>query len=157
MSELNENPRWLTAEEQHLWRLLLHAMRKIDRTLEDTLQSTEQLSSSEFAVMVALSEHEEQRMRLRELCSALSWDRSRASHQISRMEKRGLVEKLKAEGDARGVLVAITPEGLRRLEKAAPEHVEVVRRLVFDCLKHEDLPAIEGFLSAIVESKVCEA
>ena len=47
-------------------------------------------------------------MRLRDMCQELDWDRSRTSHQVTRMDKKGLVAKVKCAGDARGVNVEIT-------------------------------------------------
>ena len=108
------------------------------------------LSISEFSVLVALSEADYQQLRLRELCSELEWDRSRTSHQITRMERRGLVEKAKSAGDARGVVVRITEEGLQRLEAAVPGHVEAVRRLVFDHMHQEDVASLTRFFQGVM-------
>ena len=66
------------------------------------------------------------------------------------MEKRGLVSKQKSPGDARGVLVALTEDGLQRLEAAAPGHVESVRRLVFDHLDDADIPALTRFFQGVL-------
>lgn len=125
-------------------------MRKINRGMDETLLEVSELTISEFSVLVALSEAEQQKLRLRDLCSALGWDRSRASHQITRMTRRGLVSKTKSLSDARGVLVQITEEGLLRLETAVPDHVESVRRLVFDHMEQSDKASLERFLSGVM-------
>lgn len=142
--------RWLNEEEQELWRLILGSIRKINRGMEETLMAGGEVSMSEFAVLVALSEAEGNALRLRELCADLEWDRSRTSHQVTRMEKRGLVTKSKSVGDARGVIVRITDEGLERLERAVPEHVESVRRIVFDHLNEKDIPSLVNFFQGIL-------
>lgn len=143
-------PRWLTDEEQHIWRLLLSTMRKIDRSLDETLLVSQDLSSSEFAVLVTLSESPNSSMRMHELCGSLDWARSRASHQVTRMQRRGLVDKCRSEGDGRGVFVMLTEEGRRRLEKAAPDHVEHVRRLIFDHLTAEQATALAQFCTDVL-------
>ncbi|HCM81124.1 MULTISPECIES: MarR family winged helix-turn-helix transcriptional regulator [Corynebacterium] len=148
---MNEQPRWLEDDEQELWQLILAATRKLDRGMENTLQAGGELSMPEFAVLATLSDAQDNQMRLRELCNYLEWDRSRTSHQVTRMERRGLVTKCKSEGDARGVMVKLTDEGARRLEASAPDHVESVRRLVFDHLKPEDIPSLRRFLQGIVD------
>ena len=145
--------RWLNDEEQELWRLLLGAMRKIDRGMDETLKAGGEVSASEFAVLVALSEAPEQRLRLHELCTQLEWDRSRASHQVTRMEKRGLLTKEPDEDDARGINVCVTHVGLEHLRRAAPEHVESVRRMVFDHLQPEDVPALRRFFAGVLQVK----
>ncbi|NLA55556.1 MAG: winged helix-turn-helix transcriptional regulator [Corynebacterium humireducens] len=147
---MGNDARWLNDEEQALWRLILAGMRKIDRVMDETLLATSDLSSSEFAVLVSLSEADNQSLRLRDLCASLDWDRSRTSHQITRMERRGLVTKRKSEGDARGVVVSLTDEGMRRLEAAAPEHVESVRRVVFDHMTPEQHSHLKDFMQGVI-------
>ena len=145
--------RWLDDEEQELWRLLLGAVRKIDRGMEETLKAGGEVSASEFAVLVALSEAPEQHLRLHELCTQLEWDRSRASHQVTRMEKRGLLYKEPDAVDARGINVCVTHVGIEHLRRAAPEHVESVRRMVFDHLQPEDVPALRRFFNGVLQAK----
>ncbi|MFC6146431.1 MarR family winged helix-turn-helix transcriptional regulator [Corynebacterium nasicanis] len=143
--------RWLNDDEQALWRLILAGMRKIDRVMDDTLQACSDLSTSEFSVLVSLSEAEDQSLRLRDLCAGLEWDRSRTSHQITRMERRGLVDKRRSEGDGRGVIVSLTEEGMSRLRSAAPEHVEVVRRIIFDHMTPEQHAQLSSFMQQVVD------
>ena len=145
--------RWLDDEEQELWRLLLGAVRKINRGMYETLKAGGEVSASEFAVLVALSEAPEQHLRLHELCTQLEWDRSRASHQVTRMEKRGLLYKEPDAVDARGINVCVTHVGLEHLRRAAPEHVESVRRMVFDHLQPEDVPALRRFFNGVLQAK----
>lgn len=150
VDDMATEARWLNDEEQAVWRLILAGMRKIDRVLDETLLSCSDLSSSEFSVLVSLSEAEDQALRLRDLCAGLDWDRSRTSHQITRMERRGLVTKRKSEGDARGVIVSLTDDGMRRLRAAAPEHVESVRRVVFDHISPEQQAHLKAFMEGVI-------
>lgn len=151
---MTNSPRWLSDEEQALWRLILGGIRHLERGLEETLQQDSGLGASEFAVLVTLSEAEGRALRLRDLCQQLEWDRSRASHQITRMERRGLVTKQKCPEDARGVLVVLTDDGMSRLEAAAPGHVESVRRLVFDHITEEEQKFIGSFFQKIVDTEL---
>lgn len=150
VDDMATEARWLNDEEQALWRLILAGMRKIDRVIDETLLAGSDLSSSEFSVLVSLSEADGQCLRLRDLCAGLNWDRSRTSHQITRMERRGLVTKRKSEGDARGVVVSLTDEGMRRLRSAAPEHVESVRRVVFDHMEPEQYAHLKAFMEGVM-------
>ncbi|OFT84942.1 MarR family winged helix-turn-helix transcriptional regulator [Corynebacterium sp. HMSC29G08] len=143
-------PRWLNEDEQRLWRLMLTASNKISRGMDETLQAMSGLSAPEYAVLVALSESPEMELRLHQLCENLEWDRSRTSHQVTRMAKRGLVEKKRCPGDARGVLVSLTDQGVECLEDAVPGHVDYVRRVVFEPTRDIDRDAVESFLQALV-------
>lgn len=147
---MTTQPRWLSDDEQAFWRLLLASRVKLMRVVENSLLDSSELSSPEYAVLVALSEANDQQLRLRELCVELGWDRSRTSHQITRMEKRDLVTKEKSPGDGRGVMVRLTETGTQRLERAVPDHVETVRRAVFDHLDPADMPAVRRFLEGIL-------
>ncbi|WP_448851154.1 MarR family winged helix-turn-helix transcriptional regulator [Corynebacterium sp. 335C] len=130
---------WLSDDEQQLWRVVIAAFRGVERAIDHRLQEVAGISSADFAVLVVLSEAPEGRIRMRELCRHLAWDRSRVSHQITRMGKRSLVEKCKCEGDNRGINVALTDKGLDVVRKAAPDHVESVRHMVFDQMGPIDL------------------
>ncbi|OEY23332.1 MarR family transcriptional regulator [Corynebacterium sp. BCW_4722] len=146
---MTSHPRWLNADEQHLWRLMLAASRNVSRNIDDTLQACSGLSSPEFSVLAVLVDAEEQQMRLRDLCAELAWDRSRTSHQVTRMHKRGLVEKQKSPGDARGVLITLTDDGRSRLDAAASDYVETVRRMVFDHVDTKNSDELEELLGNI--------
>lgn len=137
MSLMSDVP-WLNDDEQYFWRMALAAFRGVERTTDSRFLETAGVSSADFAVLVSLSEAPDQRERMRELCVQLAWDRSRVSHQITRMEKRGLVEKVRCDSDNRGIDVALTEEGRNLLEKAAPDHARTVRALVFDELEGVD-------------------
>lgn len=150
VGDMATEARWLNDEEQALWRLILAGMRRIDRVIDETLLAGSDLSSSEFSVLVSLSEAPDQSLRLRDLCAGLNWDRSRTSHQITRMERRGLVTKRKSAGDARGVIVSLTEEGMRRLRSAAPDHVESVRRVVFDHMTPEQHTHLKTFMEGVL-------
>ena len=71
---------------------------------------------------------------MQELADQLQWEKSRLSHQLSRMERRGLVARQDCPDDARGALVVLAAAGRSAIEAAAPAHVEAVQALVFDGL-----------------------
>ena len=149
---MTTEPRWLSDDEQALWRLILRAIRKIERRMDEVVMAEGDLSVSDFAVLATLSEVFDRRLRLRDLCVELDWDRSRTSHLITRMERRGLVSKKRSAGDARGVVVQLTEEGFNRLKMAVPGHVESVRQLIFDHMVEEDKPALYRFFGGVMHS-----
>ena len=86
-----------------------------------------------------------------ELADATSQSRSRLSHQISRMEKRGLVRGDECEGDKRGTFAVLTEGGLEAIKRAAPDHVENVRRHFIDRLSPRQPEEIREAFGPIVE------
>ncbi|MFD8880083.1 MarR family winged helix-turn-helix transcriptional regulator [Corynebacterium xerosis] len=132
---------WLNDDEQALWRAMMDAAKAVERAMDTRLLTTEEISSADFSVLVQLSEAEGGTVRMRELCEGLKWDRSRMSHQITRMEKRGLVTKLRCANDSRGIDVELTAHGREVIERAAPDHVRMIRRIVFDEL--DSIPGLD--------------
>ena len=113
---------------------MMDAAKAVERAMDTRLLTTEEISSADFSVLVQLSEADGGVVRMRELCEGLKWDRSRMSHQITRMEKRGLVTKLRCANDSRGIDVGLTAHGRDVIERAAPDHVRMIRSIVFDQL-----------------------
>lgn len=127
-------PRWLDEREQAAWRAFLDMSAQLTTQLNRDLQVSTGLSSPDFAVLVQLSEHPHERLRVLELARALRWEKSRLSHQLTRMQRRGLIERSDCAGDRRGAFVVLSDTGRSTVERAAPEHVASVRRYLFDAL-----------------------
>jgi DNA-binding MarR family transcriptional regulator len=102
-------------------------------------------------VLVRLSEAEDDRLRMSELAEHTLFSRSRLSHAIARLEREGLVARMACETDRRGTFAALTPEGRRLLESAAPGHVTEVRERVFDRLTPDQVAQLEAIARSISE------
>src|SRR5690625_7066123 len=85
--------RWLNDAEQSMWRRYRNMNQLLELAIERQLQRDASMSQSDYAVLVTLSESDGSGLRARDLGAALGWDRSRVSHQVRRMEGRGLVAK----------------------------------------------------------------
>ena len=146
----------MTESEERAWRALQLMQMRLDGELARQLAADSDLSYSDYAVLVALTDRPDGRMRLFELAGILGWEKSRLSHHVNRMAGRGLVKKEKCDTDRRGAYVVAAPRGRKELEAAAPGHVEAVRRLFIDQLTSEQLAAIgaaaETILAALEES-----
>ncbi|MET0840321.1 MAG: MarR family transcriptional regulator, partial [Marmoricola sp.] len=147
---MSDDVRWLDAEEERLWRRWLLLNSRLTATLQREMQEDSGLSSPDFEVLVNLTDNPEGRVRVTDLARLMLWERSRLSHHVTRMERRGLVERVDCREDARGAFVAITPQGRVAIEQAAPGHVEAVRRLVFDTLSDDDLGRLSGLVDTLL-------
>lgn len=146
---MNATPRWLDPEQKAAWDHFIRMQEKLVGRLSRRLQSDSKLSAADYVVLAALTESEGGRMRFLDLTKRVEWEKSRMSHQVGRMAKRGLVAREECPEDGRGAFVVATPEGYRAIEEAAPLHVEHVRRLFIDALTPEELDTL-GRLSARV-------
>jgi DNA-binding MarR family transcriptional regulator len=143
-------PRWLTPDEQQAWRATVHLSQLLMRQLDRDLNA-HGLNGHDYEILVELSEAPEHRLRMTELADATSQSRSRLSHQISRMENRGLVRRDDCEGDKRGTFAVLTAEGMAAIERVAPHHVENVRRHFIDRLSPRQLEEIRDSFAPVVE------
>ena len=134
--------RWLTEEEQRAWRGLLRMTSQLNARANRLLQEEYGISLADYEVLVALSEAPEGQLRVFEVADALAWEQSRVSHQLARMQRRGLITREGCASDARGAFAVLTAAGRAAIERAAPAHVEQVRQLVFDELSHEQVSAL---------------
>ena len=142
-------PRWLNQDEQQAWRATVHLSQLLMRQLDRDLNA-HGLSGRDYEILVELSEAPDNRLRMTELADATSQSRSRLSHQISRMENRGLVRRDNCEGDKRGTFAVLTEQGELAIKRVAPYHVENVRRHFIDRLT----PSALGKLVALYEHSV---
>ncbi|MDU0304168.1 MarR family winged helix-turn-helix transcriptional regulator, partial [Streptomyces sp. PAL114] len=86
-----------------------------------------------------------------DLTKLVEWEKSRMSHQVGRMVKRGLVAKEECPDDGRGAFIVATPAGYQAIEDAAPLHVEHVRRLFIDALTKDELAAMARISARVLE------
>src|SRR6185369_9061732 len=91
------------------------------------LQRDAGISQADFSVLIRLSESNGQRLRTGELAELLAWEKSRVSHQVTRMEARDLLERTECDTDGRGTWVGLTDEGRRVLESASGDHAGAIR------------------------------
>ena len=128
------DPNWLDEREQRAWRGFLAVNAAVQRRVARQLQQETGLSSADYAVLVSLSEAPGGRLRVFQLRVAADWEKTRLTHQITRMTARGLVTREPCPDDPRGAFVVLTEAGWDAITAAAPRHVEHVRRWFFDAL-----------------------
>jgi DNA-binding MarR family transcriptional regulator len=149
-------PRWLDEREARVWRAVIGLQQKLLPELERQLIRDAGLSGADYALLVPLSEAPDGLLRARELGRMVGWERSRLSHQLARMEKRGLVAREECSEDARGLMVRLTDAGRAAITSGAPAHVAAVRRHFFDPLTDAELdvlgPALERVLDRLPDN-----
>ena len=145
-------PRWLDDRQQHVWQAYLHLNQHLFATLEDQLVRDAGLSGADYKVLVPLSEAPSGVLRARELGTEIGWDRSRLSHHITRMEKRGLVVREECSEDGRGTMVRLTRAGRTAIEHAAPEHAENVHRYFFDLVSKQELATLAAVFDRLLDN-----
>ncbi|MHB1873609.1 MAG: MarR family winged helix-turn-helix transcriptional regulator [Streptosporangiaceae bacterium] len=142
--------RWLTAEEQRCWRLLLNACQSLFGAVDTQLLKDSGLPHGYYEVLVHLSEAPDRSLRMSQLAAASTFSKSRLSHAVARLEERGLVTRRDCPTDRRGQIAQLTDAGYAVLSTAAPGHVEQVRRSLIDALTDEQVGQLIEISEAII-------
>ncbi|CAN5344843.1 MarR family transcriptional regulator [soil metagenome] len=131
-----------TQHEMELWRSFYIMRRQLELTLERRLQADAGISTADYEILIALFNDPAKRMRAGQIGDIIGWEKSRVSHQITRMEQRDLVKRQECGDDARGVWVVLTEDGDRAVLNAANDRQEAVRQYFFDVLDDDEKDAL---------------
>lgn len=138
----------LDERELRAWQTFFQMQEVLRGRIEQQLQACSGLSLADYSVLTVLSGAPGGRLRAYRLGATLGWEKSRLHHQLTRMAKRGLVER--QCGDSRAIYVEMTPQGLTALAQAAPGHSRHVRQLVIDRLTPQQLDQLTEISAAIL-------
>jgi len=153
-------PDWLDPREDRAWRAFMHARHQLNARLNQHLLQDSGLSGADYEILAVLSEHLTGQMPAQELGALVQWEKSRLSHQVRRMQERGLVVRESNPADGRSAIIRLLPAGRRAIEDAAPQHVHNVRRNFIDLFTPAELDTFaalsERVLHHLAEESVPE-
>ena len=141
---------WSGSEEQTLWRRQLRMSTQLILRLDAQLTEKHGLSIADYSALVVIAEGSTEGIRMSTLADVVMISRSRLTHCVDRLEARGLVRRIKAEDDRRGLTCALLPKGRELLDEAVPTHVSGVRALFADHLTPEEMPVLDGFMRKVL-------
>ncbi|WP_106401427.1 MarR family winged helix-turn-helix transcriptional regulator [Actinocorallia populi] len=128
----------LSEEEGRAWRAHLQLHARLGARLTRSLMSDSGLSGADYGVLVTLAGAPEGRMTSLAVRCALLWEKSRLSHQVRRMEQRGLITREANPDDARSSLLCLTPQGRAVIEATVPPHAQRLREHFLDLMTPEE-------------------
>jgi DNA-binding MarR family transcriptional regulator len=140
----------LKGTEERVWRDVARFLSVASRLLDEDLQRGANISLSEYAVLVHLSEEETGQLRVRELADLADLSGSRMTRLIEDLARDGLVVKTRNPEDGRGIDVQITDAGLKRLHDAYPIHLASVRSRIMNRVEPKALSCFGDVMAAIV-------
>lgn len=143
--------RTLTPEEWELWDTWMHAQRLLVQEVDRVLQRDFGISKAEFSVLVTLLRAPGRQMRVGDLAESLAWEKSRVSHQLTRMENRGFVARTESGASGRRTGIGLTAKGSRAVESAVRGHADNIRRYFFDALTPDQAAAIRAWSEQMVD------
>ena len=140
---------WLNAKERRAWLALLGLLAGLPVALDNHLQQTAGLSTFEYLVLAQISEQPERTVQMKSLAELAQGSLSRLSHAMTRLERRGLVERGPSLDDGRVTVASLTELGWQTVVDVAPQHVAAVRSLVFDRLTERQVDQLAVIASRI--------
>jgi DNA-binding MarR family transcriptional regulator len=137
--------------EWAMWADFVLVHRELARELDRRLMSDAGISQADYTVMLTLFKADDRRLRPGALADAIGWEKSRLSHQLSRMAARGIIERVECDTDARGSLVGLTRAGRRALLGAMRDHASAIRTHFLDVLTADEKAAIARGSARLLE------
>src|SRR5262245_2249967 len=144
-------PRWLNDQQMSAWLGYRRMRLLLDLQLGRELAGQHDLSEPDYDVLSNLSDNGDRGVRLSDLAAYMRWSKSRLSHHITRMQQRGLVERLECEDDGRGSLLVLTQRGRKAIADAAPDHVDSVRRHFIDLLTPGEIETLAAVTHRVID------
>ncbi|MBX3311664.1 MAG: MarR family transcriptional regulator [Microbacteriaceae bacterium] len=132
----------ITREQLSAWRSYLETADNLRALLESRLQESSKLSLGDYSVLLALSEAIEHKLRSSELATRINWTRSRLSHHLGRMERRGLITRVACLDDSRGTEAVLTSAGAEAFRRGSVAHLQDVRELFIEAFTAEQLESV---------------
>lgn len=147
----------LSEAEARAWDAYVRMSRIVAEQVSRDLARQTDLSAADHDVLCALADEAladvpDRSLRLGTLAETMQWELSRLSHQLSRMERRGLVERHACVDDGRGVAYALSAEGRRVIRRAGPIHDEAVRRHMLTALSPAELEQLAALSAKVVST-----
>lgn len=131
----------LTDKEMRIWHSWKGSFQSIFGRVVKEMTERAGLSEADYGILDRLAILGDGSLRQQELADSMDWDKSRLSHHLTRMEKRGLVKRSPSDKD-RGVQVIITSGGKSALDEARPIVARAIRKYFLDQLTDLDVESI---------------
>lgn len=144
--------KYLTPARARAFLGLVRTGDRLARHLSATLERAHGISLHAFEVLLHLAVFSRNRQRrMADLTEQTPLSQSRVSRLVADLERRGLVERSQLDADRRGVVVAITPEGLDLFRRAQETHLADLEARFFGRLSPEELEQLTELTSRIVD------
>ncbi|MFK3985088.1 MarR family winged helix-turn-helix transcriptional regulator [Micromonospora sp. NPDC050397] len=139
----------MTTKELAVWRALIDTTDELRKILGSQLLRESNLSPADYQVLLALHEADGRRMRSSELAASIDWERSRLSHHLGRMERRGLIRRDDCATDNRGSEISFTDDGARLFRASTAPHFRAIKQHFADALTPVQLDALADITRAL--------
>lgn len=145
----------LSDSQATIWAAYQRMRVRLNERLNREIAQATGLSEADFEILTALTEMPDQSVRALALRCGLAWEKSRLSHQLRRMEARGLLVRELCEEDNRSAIIRVTETGRTLAAQAQARYQAAISEVVVDALTPEQLQQLgeiaENILNALGE------
>ncbi|MDQ1036900.1 DNA-binding MarR family transcriptional regulator [Streptomyces sp. V3I8] len=143
-------------EDRQTWDSFTSVLVWLPAALDNQLQRDAELTLFEYGILWALSQADKRTLRMSELAVVANASLSKLSRAVSRLERRGWVNRAPDPADGRYTLATLSDAGLDKAVDATPGHVDAVKRLVFDQLTQTQLRQLGQISNRILRAVQAE-
>ncbi|WP_202564291.1 MarR family winged helix-turn-helix transcriptional regulator [Agreia sp. COWG] len=142
--------RWLSQDQQRAWVRFISVVERLPGVLDTQLQKQSGLTHFEYFTLAMLSEEPGRSLRMTDLAAVTNATLPRLSHVVSRLEKRGFVQRQPSSEDRRATIATLTETGWEKVVETAPGHVGTVRDNVIDLLDDDDVADLDRIMAKVL-------
>lgn len=148
---------WLDEPQLRAWTTMAVLLEVLPSAIDAQLRRDADLNRFEYTLLAMLSEEDDHTLVMSDLARVAFGSLSRLSHAVTRLEKRGLVERQAGSGGRRHTVVRLTAAGHETIVGLAPRHVAEVRRRFVDPLSADELATLTRLAGKLVAASDPEA
>jgi DNA-binding MarR family transcriptional regulator len=126
------------------------------RELERELSAEAGMPLAWYDVLLQLVEAPQHRLRMAELADRVLLSRSGLTRLVDRLQAEGLVCREPSPDDARGTYTVLTDAGYAALRRAAPVHLDGIRRHWLSHFSDDELRQWRELLDRLEDESVAE-
>jgi DNA-binding MarR family transcriptional regulator len=135
-------------ERLRAWRLFFESALAVIDVLEVEMERDAGFPLPWYDVLVQLEDAPEGR-RMNELADQILYSKSGLTRVVDRMEKAGLVRRVRPENDRRSIFVSLTDEGRETMERARRHHRDGIEQHFAGHLSDGDVKALTRALEKV--------
>ena len=139
----------LDAEQLAAYFTLSEVGSLLEQAVAQQLRDEGDLSPIQFKILAGLGSVPGGAQRMTDIADQIVYSRSGFSYQAAQLEQRGLIARTPAKDDERSTLIHLTNAGRELLEHVMPQHVALVKRLVFDVMPPSGMKDLQRTLGPV--------
>ena len=130
-----------SSERLRTWRLYFESAMALIDVLGTEMESDAGIPMRWYDVLIHLEETPDG-LRMKDLAERILYSKSGFTNVVDRMEKEGLVKRVRPENDRRSILVVLTDAGREKMEEARRGHRQALDEHFSRHLTDSDIKAL---------------